>query len=127
MIIEIETASPVPPYEQLRQQLATMIEVGTLCDGHRLPSVRQLAGDLGLANGTIARAYRELEAGGLVTTAGRHGTVVSAIPTMTNAERQSRLRDAAATFVRLSRQIGAPDEDALAALRRAGLAPRPAD
>lgn len=127
MIIEIDTASPVPPYEQLRQQVATMIEVGTVADGHRLPTVRQLAGDLGLANGTVARAYRELEAAGLVTTAGRHGTVVSAIPTMTNAERQSRLRDAAATFVRLSRQLGAPDGDALAALARAGLPGAPSD
>ena len=45
--------------------------------GTRLPSIRQLAGDLGLAGGTVARAYRELEQEGVVATRGRHGTVVA--------------------------------------------------
>lgn len=44
----------------MRRQLTLLIETGQLVTGERLPSVRQLAGDLGLATGTVARAYREL-------------------------------------------------------------------
>ena len=127
MIIEIESSSMVPPYEQLRHQLATMIESGVLPAGHRLPSVRQLAGDLGLANGTVARAYRELESADLVTTAGRNGTAVTSTAAITMAARQSRLREAADAFVRLTRQLGAADQETLAALARAGLRPTPAN
>ena len=127
MIIEIESSSLVPPYEQLRHQLATMIESGVLPAGHRLPSVRQLAGDLGLANGTVARAYRELESADLVTTAGRNGTAVTSTATITVAARQSRLREAADAFVRLTRQLGAADQETLAALAKAGLRPAPAN
>ncbi|MGW3406673.1 GntR family transcriptional regulator, partial [Streptomyces zhihengii] len=44
--INVNHASPVPPYEQLRAQLADLISVGRLGQGARLPSVRQLASDL---------------------------------------------------------------------------------
>ena len=53
--IAIDLSDPTPPYEQLRRQFATMIETGQLVAGQRLPPVRQLAKDLGLANGTVAR------------------------------------------------------------------------
>ncbi|BCB84839.1 hypothetical protein Psuf_021520 [Phytohabitans suffuscus] len=64
--LTIDTASPVPPYEQIRAQLAQLIQHQVLAPGDRLPPVRQLAGDLGLAVGTVARAYRELELSGQV-------------------------------------------------------------
>ncbi len=121
MIIRIDPGSPTPPYEQLRHQLATMIDAGTLPVGHRLPSVRQLANDLQLANGTVARTYRELEAAGFVVTAGRHGTIVERGAAMSNADRRSRLRDAADAFVRAAHQLGVADDDALNALTSAGL------
>ena len=49
---------------------------GDLAPGTRLPTVRQLAADLGLAANTVARAYRELEADGVIATYGRKGTFV---------------------------------------------------
>lgn len=55
----------MPPYEQIRGQLATMIASGVLRPGDQLPSIRQLAADLGLAANTVARSYRELVAAGL--------------------------------------------------------------
>lgn len=121
MIIVVDPSSPTPPYEQLRQQLATMIESGLLAAGHRLPPVRQLANDLGLAVGTVARTYRELEHAGLVATAGRHGTVVDSSGAMSSADRRSRLREAADAFVRTAHQLGVAEGDALDALQRAGL------
>jgi GntR family transcriptional regulator len=73
--IDLETATP--PYEQVQAQISALIAVGELQPGTRLPTVRSLAGDLGVAAGTVARAYRELEAAGVVTTHRRQGTVVA--------------------------------------------------
>ncbi|MDP5227921.1 MULTISPECIES: GntR family transcriptional regulator [Arthrobacter] len=75
--LEVDLDSPVPPFEQVRSQLEAMILNGTLADGARLPTVRALAGDLGLAVGTVARAYRELEGAGLIRTARRGGSVIT--------------------------------------------------
>jgi DNA-binding transcriptional regulator YhcF (GntR family) len=76
--LTIDPHSPTPPYEQVRTQIAARAQDGTLPAGRRLPPVRQLAADLGLAANTVARAYRELEHAGLVETRGRNGTVVTA-------------------------------------------------
>jgi len=67
----------VPPFEQLRAQFAAQIESGRLAAGAKLPPVRRLADQLGLAANTVARAYRELETAGLVVTGGRNGTSVA--------------------------------------------------
>jgi DNA-binding transcriptional regulator YhcF (GntR family) len=77
-MIVIDTQSPVPPFEQVRLQLARQIHDGTLVVGTRLPTIRRLAADLGLAVNTVARAYRELEDAGLIETRGRGGTFVAA-------------------------------------------------
>lgn len=62
----------MPPYEQVRAQLAAGIESVRLQPSVRLPTVRKVAADLGLAVNTVAKAYRQLELGGLVETrAGR--------------------------------------------------------
>lgn len=74
--LRIDPASAVPPFEQLRTQVARQAADGTLPAGTRLPTVRQLATDLGLAANTVARAYKELEADGVVETQGRRGTFV---------------------------------------------------
>jgi DNA-binding transcriptional regulator YhcF (GntR family) len=80
MILRVRTDSPVPPYEQLRAQIATMVASGVLAPGARLPTIRQLASDLGLAGGTVTRAYRELERDGVITGRGRHGAYVRERP-----------------------------------------------
>ena len=56
MNVSIDTTSPVPPYEQLRAQLHDLVAGGELAAGTRLPPIRQLAGDLGLAVNTVGRA-----------------------------------------------------------------------
>lgn len=75
--ITVDAASGVAPFEQVRDQFADLIASGTLAEGDKLPTVRGLATDLQLAPGTVARAYKELEAQGLVTTRSRAGTVVA--------------------------------------------------
>jgi DNA-binding transcriptional regulator YhcF (GntR family) len=75
--IVVDLGSAEPPFEQVRAQLAGLIGSGRLLPGERLPTVRALAADLGLAVNTVARAYKELEAAGLVETRRRAGTVVA--------------------------------------------------
>ena len=74
MKLRIDPASSAPPYEQLRDQIEALTRVGELAAGDRLPTVRRLAGDLGIAPGTVARAYRELEQRGLLEGRGRAGS-----------------------------------------------------
>ena len=77
-MIVIDAASPVPPFEQLRAQFAKQIQDHTLAVGTRLPTIRRLAADLGLAVNTVGRAYRGLEEAGLIETHRRAGSFVSA-------------------------------------------------
>ena len=74
--LAIDSASATPPFEQVRTQIATAVAAGQLDAGTKLPTVRQLAADLGLATNTVARAYRELEADAVIATHGRRGTFV---------------------------------------------------
>mgnify|MGYP002804870215 CR=1 FL=1 len=75
--IVIDLRTNTPPFEQIQEQIASLIAVGQLAAGTRLPTVRSLAADLGVAAGTVARAYKELEAAGAVVSNRRQGTVVS--------------------------------------------------
>lgn len=77
MIVSVDPGSPVPVFEQLREQIERLIVSGALPPGARLPTIRHLAGDLGLARGTVQRVYEELARDGLVRTGGRHGTTVA--------------------------------------------------
>jgi GntR family transcriptional regulator len=106
MILRVDSASAVPPYEQIRGQLATMIATGLLPAGRRLPSIRQLAADLGLAGGTVARAFRELEQGGFITSRGRHGTFVSDQVPSGRPDRERALLEAAGVFATQAVQAG---------------------
>jgi GntR family transcriptional regulator len=117
--LRLEPGDPTPPYEQLRRQLATAIESGLLAPESRLPTVRQLAADLGVAAGTVMRAYAELEGGGLVVTRRGGGTSVCASPrTLPDVERQRRLAELATSLVAQARLLGAADDEIMRAVDR---------
>ena len=78
--IFVDLNAALPPYAQIRTQISSLISLGELPAGSKLPTVRALATDLGVASGTVARAYKELEADGLVTSRRRAGTVVNSVP-----------------------------------------------
>ncbi|GAA2284404.1 GntR family transcriptional regulator [Nonomuraea roseoviolacea subsp. roseoviolacea] len=101
-MIVIDSGSPVPPFEQLRAQLARQIQAGALPVGSRLPTIRHLAADLGLAVNTVGRAYRELEEAGLIETRGRAGSFVSAA----GEEGRERARRAAAEYAAVIASVG---------------------
>ena len=73
----MDGASAAPPYDQVRTAIIGAIRDGRLAPGARLPTVRELAGRLGIAVNTVARAYRELETAAIVETRGRQGTFVA--------------------------------------------------
>ncbi len=120
MILEVDPDAALPPYEQVRQQVTTLVLGGALATGDRLPAIRQLAKDLGLAGGTVARAYRELEADGVVSTHGRHGTVVAGPPR--RPAPPPELLDAARAYADRASRAGATVDDALTAVRVAFVA-----
>ena len=119
MILTVDPGSAVPPYEQIRAQIEAMVATGTLASGDRLPSIRQLAHDLGLAGGTVARAYSELELAGLVVSRRRTGTVVADGVVQPAAERRRRLAEAAQQYARTAALLGVAVDDAQDAVRRA--------
>ena len=111
-MITVDPASALAPFEQIRSQLADGIRSGDLADGHRLPSIRQLAGDLRVAAGTVAKAYALLEEQGLVETSRAHGTRVRA-----GQEYPDAVRAAAVSFAEAAE--GLTLEQALGAVRAA--------
>ena len=114
-VITIDPSSSVPPFEQLRLQLLDQVRAGLLAPGARLPTVRRLADDLGLAPGTVARAYRELEANGVIEGRGRHGTFVSSH----GSPIEQSAQDAAAEYAAQIRELGLDASAGLALASRA--------
>ncbi|MGN2635919.1 GntR family transcriptional regulator [Nocardia takedensis] len=106
--VTINHESQIPPYEQLRQGIIARVRAGELTAGTKIPTVRALAADLGLAPNTVARAYRELEADGVLETRGRQGTFIasSGDPTVDAAGR------AATDYVAAIRRLGLDDATA---------------
>lgn len=107
-MITVDSFDPTPPYEQIRARISERIDDGLLKPGDRLPTVRQLAVDLGVATNTVARAFRELEQVGAVETRGRAGTFV----TGDQAERLAK--EAAAAYWQRAQALGLTSSEALA-------------
>ncbi|QFQ99648.1 GntR family transcriptional regulator [Streptomyces phaeolivaceus] len=114
--VRVDTTSQVPPYEQIRAQLAALIVTGRLGEGERLPTVRQLATDLGLSPGTVARAYRALEATALIRTRRGAGTRVAAPPARPPSPDTHQLTTLARDFTSSARALGAAPEAILTAV-----------
>lgn len=107
-LVTIDSNAAEPPYEQVRRQIAHGAATGTLKAGHKLPTVRQLATDLGLAANTVAKAYRVLEADGVIETHGRGGTLVA-----TRKIGDAAAESGAQTYARLARAQGLSLDEAL--------------
>ena len=113
--IPVDHQSTVPPFEQLRLGIVARVQTGELTAGTKIPTVRALAVQLGLAPNTVARAYRELEQDGVLETRGRLGSFIasSGDPTQDAAGR------AATDYVAVIRRLGLDDDAALRYVRAA--------
>ncbi|MBK1788880.1 GntR family transcriptional regulator [Prauserella cavernicola] len=110
MIVTVDSTSKVPPFEQVRTELARQINDGTLAVGTKLPTVRGLATDLGIAPNTIARSYRELEEAGLIETRGRAGSFVAA----SGDQSRRQAQEAAERYAETVRALGLDADEAVA-------------
>jgi DNA-binding transcriptional regulator YhcF (GntR family) len=97
-----------PLFDQLRTQIIAGVRDGRLPPGTRLPTVRELAGQLNMAVNTVARAYRELEAAGVLETRGRFGTFVARVDPADAA-----MATAAHAFVSAAKALGIDRAEAL--------------
>ena len=125
-MISIDPTSSVPPYEQVRSQLARRITDRDLAVGTRLPTVRALAADLGLAVNTVARAYRELETAGVVVKRGTTGTFVSdAGSPLARRERVRILAERIDALLAEARQLGFDTDELFDLIRQRARALQP--
>ena len=109
--VDIDAAAGTPPYEQIRSQIAGQVGDGSLQPGDRLPTVRRLAEDLGLATNTVARAYRELEQSGVIETRGRSGSFV------TGDQVTRKAKAAAVAYLAETKALGLTAAEALTLVR----------
>lgn len=109
--VVVDTELGIAPWRQVRDQIIRLITTGALVPGTRLPAIRQLARDLALASGTVARVYRELEEDGWVYTARAKGTVVAELADRPGTE--ALLRAAADEYARAVTELGVDPDDAL--------------
>lgn len=118
MMLVVDPSRALPVYEQVREQVRRMVASGTLLPGARLPTIRQLATDLGLAKGTIAKAYELLEADAVIHMNGRNGSFVLAITPASHPELAVGLAEAAEVLVVTAKQLGADEQAVLEAVRK---------
>jgi DNA-binding transcriptional regulator YhcF (GntR family) len=111
-----------PVYEQVADQVRRIVASGELAPGTTLPSVRQVAGDLGVNLNTIARAYRLLEGEGFLVIRDRAGVAVAAPAKNIEHSARDKLLDQMRAILARLRQAGMTTEELLPVMRREVLA-----
>jgi DNA-binding transcriptional regulator YhcF (GntR family) len=107
-LLRVDASASTPLFDQLRTGVIDGVRAGVLPPGTRLPTVRELAGQLGVATNTVARAYRELESAAIVETRGRFGTFISRVdPT------DAAMAAAAKEYADVARALGLTKSDAV--------------
>ena len=91
MYIVISNSSPLPIYEQIKEQIKTQILAGELPEDEMLPSLRQLAKDLKISVLTTTRAYNELEQEGFIVS--QHGKGFFVMPKGSALIREQLIKD----------------------------------
>jgi len=105
-------------YEQVAGQLRQLVADGTLAPGTPLPSVRQLASDVGVNLNTIARAYRLLETEGFLAIKNRAGVFVAAPPARAKTTVKKELQNQLSVAIARLRQAGVSHDELLALVER---------
>mgnify|MGYP005755921943 CR=1 FL=1 len=113
-MIAINYRDPRPIYEQIQAELLRLMLTGALPPGSRLPSVRELAGQLAINPNTIQRAYRELESDGYILSVAGKGSFVAQIDQLAEQQKKQAVSAFRAAAQRL-RALGLGEEE-LAAL-----------
>lgn len=112
MKIIINTSSMVPIYEQVVEQIKTLIRKGELKENDVLPSVRALSKELRISALTVKKAYDNLESEGFTVTVHGKGTYVAAAnPELLLEEQMKELESDLDKAIQKGRRFGISDED----------------
>lgn len=115
---EVHPSSGVPIYLQIVEQVNALVAGGHQQPGEMLPSVRQLASELGVNHMTISKAYSRLESDGIVEHVRGKGMQLKANSVNTSlAERQAELKPLIAQAVVRARQLGLTNPQILAVMK----------
>lgn len=88
-VFTINTMDKSPLYRQIMDQMVLFAAKGLLENGDKLPSIRELASELGINPNTVARAYNELEQRGLIVTIPKKGAFVADVPLQERLEKRA--------------------------------------
>lgn len=130
MYIAVDPQSSVPLYQQVKDHLRLAAATGALRPGDQLPTVRDLAARLLLNPNTVARAYRDLQTEGLLSSRQGSGTFVATdAPTLTPADRRHLVAAELHRAAALAQSLGlsAAEFSGLAREAHAQAAPTPAE
>ncbi len=107
----IDTRSGIPPYLQIVRQVEHAVRLGLLRAGDRLPTVKDIAGELAINPNTVLKAFRELDHRGLTTGKVGHGTFINSSVSAVSPARQKLLRRGLHSWMRGARDAGLGDAD----------------
>ncbi len=110
----LDGSSGVPPYLQLVHQVRQSLLLGYLRAGDRLPTVKDVAGDLAINPNTVVKAYRQLEHEGLASGRPGRGTFITATSSTGLPEAQQALRASLEEWLRTAEEAGLSDEEVTA-------------
>lgn len=114
-MIPIDPRDPRPIYLQIKEGLCRLILSGAVKTGERLPSIRELAGQLAINPNTIQRAYRELESDGFIYSVSGKGSFAAALQEVDAGRRSAKEKEFRAAAQELLR-LGTPKGDLVAIL-----------
>jgi GntR family transcriptional regulator len=118
LLFEVHPSSGVPIYRQIMDQVRALIAGGKLATGDVLPSVRQMAAELGINMMTVSKAYSKLEAEGVVSRSRGQGMVVDRVDVGgTVADRRKELQPFAEQLVVRGIQLSLSDEQMLSVVK----------
>ena len=106
----LDASSGVPPYLQLVHQVRQSLLLGYLRAGDRLPTVKELAGDLAINPNTVVKAYRQLEHEGLAGGRPGQGTFITATLAPPPPAASEMLRASLEEWFRSAQEAGLSDE-----------------
>lgn len=119
MQIQLSEADGTPYYQQVVNQIKFLVASGRLEAHEQLPSVRGLAQQLTITPNTVARAYRELEAEGVVISKRGAGVFISnGVSPLSSKEKRRILNERMDALLTESRQLGVDEETLLKLLRQ---------
>ena len=116
-MITINTRDPRPIYLQIKEGLCRLILTGVLAEGEKMPSVRELAGQLAINPNTIQRAYRELENEGFIYSLTGKGSFVAPLQEVDHSRRDAKLAEFQSAAMELL-QLGVTGAELMALLQK---------